>query len=205
MAFFFLQRYPKMLLSKISLLSTTGENDGGDRDNWCLRQVYQFSFPAPSPTLALTLVIWGTGEFVALSVSCVMEWNISLAIFLAMKCVLCLEAIFSVFCPLGKLLDGGRPFSFLIQSTGPRPLVLDRAGLASAATIEPDCWAGDCWVGVVFVDLGSTALGFIYLGSCAATEPRNSGMSLTWFRAKSSGRHVILQRTLQLDCQIGRP
>jgi len=140
---FFLQRYPKMLLSKISLLSMTGENDGGDRGNWRLCQVYQFSFPAPSPTLALTLVIWGTGEFVALSVSCVMEWNISLAIFLATKCVLCLEAIFSVFCPLSKLLDGGRPFSFLIRSTGPRPLVLNRAGLASAAAIESDCWAGD--------------------------------------------------------------
>jgi hypothetical protein len=93
---------------------------------------------------------WGTGEFVALSVSCVMEWNISLAIFLATKCVLCLEAIFSIFCPLGKLLDGGRPFSFLIRSTGPRPLVLNRAGLASTAAIEPDCWAGDRWVGVVF-------------------------------------------------------
>jgi len=26
---FFLQRYPKMLLSEISLVSTTGENDGG--------------------------------------------------------------------------------------------------------------------------------------------------------------------------------
>jgi hypothetical protein len=50
-----------MLLSKISLLSMTGENDGGDRDNWCLCQVYQFSFPAPSPTLALTLVILGDG------------------------------------------------------------------------------------------------------------------------------------------------
>jgi hypothetical protein len=50
-----------MLLSKISLLSMTSENDGGDRDNWCLCQVYQFSFPAPSPTLALTLVILGDG------------------------------------------------------------------------------------------------------------------------------------------------
>ena len=81
------------------------------------------------------------------------------------------------FLSAGQVLDGGRPFSFLIQSTGPRPLVLNRAGLVSVAAIEPDCWAGDRWVGMVFVDLGSTALGFIYLGSCAATELRNSGMS----------------------------
>jgi hypothetical protein len=77
-----------------------------------------------------------------------MEWNISLAIFLATKCVLCLEAIFSVLCLLAS--SGWRktiPIS--VRSTGPRPLVLNCAGLASAAATEPDCWAGDRWVGVV--------------------------------------------------------
>ena len=38
----------------------------------------------------------------ALSASCVMEWNISLAIFLATKSVLCLEAIFSILWSAGK-------------------------------------------------------------------------------------------------------
>jgi len=56
-----------------------------------------------------------------------------------------------------------------------------------------------------YVDPGSTALGSIYLGSCAATELGTLACSLTWFRAESSGRHVILQRTLQLDCQNRRP
>jgi hypothetical protein len=94
------------------------------------------------------------------------------------------------FLSAGQVAGWRKTILIFIRSTGPRPLVLNRAGLASAAAIEPDCWAGDCWVGVVFVDLGSTALGFIYLGSCAATELRNSGMSLTWFRAESSGRYV---------------
>ena len=90
----------------------------------------------------------GDGGFVALSVSCVMEWNISLAIFLATKCVLCLEAIFSFFCPLAST-GWRRTILISVRSTGPRPLVLNRAGLASAAATEPDCWARDRWVGVV--------------------------------------------------------
>src|SRR5271154_679002 len=72
-----------------------------------------------------------------------MEWNISLAIFLATKRVLCLEAIFSVFC----LLAGAgwrKTILISVRSIGPRPLVL-----ASAAATEPDCWARDRWVGVV--------------------------------------------------------
>jgi hypothetical protein len=84
-----------------------------------------------------------------------MEWNISLAIFLATKCVLCLEAIFSVLCLLAS--SGWRktiPIS--VRSTGPRPLVLNCAGLASAAATEPDCWAGDRWVGVVMSTLAQS-------------------------------------------------
>jgi len=43
-AFFFLQRYPKMLLSRISLLSTTGENDGGiEIIGVCVKRI---SFPS---------------------------------------------------------------------------------------------------------------------------------------------------------------
>lgn len=84
----------------------------------------------------------------ALSVSCVMEWNISLAIFLATKRILCLEAIFSLFCLLASA--GWRKTILIsVRSTGPRPLVLNRAGLASAAATEPDCWARDRWVGMV--------------------------------------------------------
>jgi len=45
---------------------------------------------------------WGTGDLWHCSVSCVMEWNISLAIFLATKRVLSLEAIFSVFWLLAR-------------------------------------------------------------------------------------------------------
>jgi hypothetical protein len=117
---------------------------------------------------------------------------------------LCLEAIFSVFWLLASA--GWRKTILIsVRSTGPRPLVLNRAGLASDAANEPDCWAGDRWGWEWYVDPGSTALGFIYLGSCAATELGTLACSLTWFRAESSGRHVNLQRTLQLDCQIGRP
>jgi hypothetical protein len=132
-----------------------------------------------------------------------MEWNISLAIFLATKRVLCLEAIFSVFC----LLAGAgwrKTILISIRSTGPRPLVLNRTGLASAAATEPDCWAGDRWVGVVCRPWLNRA-GLHLFGVMCCYRAGNSGMSLTWFRAESSGRRVILQRTLQLNCQIGRP
>jgi len=75
-----------------------------------------------------------------------MEWNISLAIFLATKRVLCLEAIFSVFWLLASA--GWRKTILIsVRSTGPRPLVLNCAGLASAAANEPDCWAGNRWGG----------------------------------------------------------
>src|SRR5436305_11350064 len=52
--------------------------------------------PCPFSDFGSFLSSLGDGRFVALSASCVMEWNISLAIFLATKRVLCLEAIFSV-------------------------------------------------------------------------------------------------------------
>jgi hypothetical protein len=87
-----------------------------------------------------------------------------------------------------------RPSSISAQSRRTRVCCCYRAGLLGRGPVG---WE---W----YVDLGSTALGFICLGSCAATELGNSGMSLTWYRAESSGRHVILQRTLQLNCQIGR-
>jgi len=67
-----------------------------------------------------------------------------------------------------------------------------------------DCWAGDRWVGVVCRPWLNRAGLHLFEVMCCY-RARNSGMSLTWFRAKSSGKHVILQRTLQLDCQIGRP
>ena len=125
----------------------------------------------------------------ALSVSCVMEWNISLAIFLATKCVLLFGSYFLRFLVRWASAGWRKTILISVRSTGPRPLVLNRAGLASAAAIR----AGLLGRGLLgwewyFVDLGSIALGFIYLGSCAATELRNSGMSLTWFRAESSGQ-----------------
>jgi len=118
-----------------------------------------------------------------------MEWNISLAIFLATKCVLLFGSYFLRFLVRWASAGWRKTILISVRSTGPRPLVLNRAGLASAAAIR----AGLLGRGLLgwewyFVDLGSIALGFIYLGSCAATELRNSGMSLTWFRAESSGQ-----------------
>jgi len=77
-----------------------------------------------------------------------MEWNISLAIFLATKRVLCLEAIFSVFWLLASA--GWRKTILIsVRSTGPRPLVLNRARLASAAATSRIAGPGTVGVGVV--------------------------------------------------------
>jgi len=78
-----------------------GENDGGMEINGvCVKRT---SFPSlPLLRLSLFLPSLGDGRFVALSASCVMEWNISLAIFLATKSVLCLDAVFSCFWSAGK-------------------------------------------------------------------------------------------------------
>jgi len=158
--------------------------------------------PCPFSDFSSFPLLLGDGGFVALSVSCVMEWNISLAIFLATKRVLCLEAIFSRFLAAGKcwmeedhshFCSVHRPSSISAQLRRTRVCCCYRAGLLGRGPLG---WE---W----YVDPGSTALGFIYLGSCAATELGTLACSLTWFRAESSGRHVILQRTLQLDCQIG--
>jgi hypothetical protein len=64
-----------------------------------------------------------------------------------------------------------RPSSISAQSRRTRVCCCYRAGLLGRGPVG---WE---W----YVDLGSTALGFICLGSCAATELGNSGMSLTWF------------------------
>ena len=94
-------RYPSRPTFKISLVSKTGTNDGGvEIIGVCVKRT-SFPFPAPAPTFALSSVL-GDGRFVALSVSCVMEWNISLAIFLATKSVLCLDAVFSFLWSAGK-------------------------------------------------------------------------------------------------------
>jgi len=92
---FSFQRYPLMSTFTTSLLFTIGENDGGiEIIGVCVKRT---SFPSlPLLRLSLFLSPLGDERFVALSASCVMEWNISLAIFLATKSVLCLEAIFSV-------------------------------------------------------------------------------------------------------------
>jgi len=141
---------------------------------------------------------------VALSVSCVMEWNISLAIFLATKCVLCLEAIFSVLC-LPASSGWRKTIPISVRSTGPRPLVLNCAGLASAAATEPDCWAGDRWVGVVCRPWLNRAGLHLFGVMCCYRAEELRHVSHPVSRAKSNGRHVIHQRTLQPDCQIGRP
>jgi hypothetical protein len=78
-----------------------------------------------------------------------MEWNISFAIFLATKRVLFLEAIFSIFWSTGSA--GWRKTTLIsVLFAGPRPLVLNRAGLTSVAATEPVCWAGNRWVRVVY-------------------------------------------------------
>jgi len=96
--------------------------------------------PCPFSDFSSFLSSLGDGRFVALSASCVMEWNISLAIFLATKRVLCLEAIFSV---SGLLASAGWRKTALVSILfiGPRPFAFGHAGLVSAAAAEPVCWA----------------------------------------------------------------
>jgi hypothetical protein len=166
--------------------------------------VYQFSFPAPSPTLALTLVILGDGGICGIVSElrdgvehkfsdlprdevCLVFGSYFLRSLSAGK--FWMEEDHSHFCSVHW------PSSISAQLRRTRVCCCYRAGLLGRGPLG----------GSGYVDLGSIALGFIYLGSCAATELRNSGMSLTWFRAESNGRHVILQGTLQPDCQIGRP
>jgi hypothetical protein len=82
--------------------------------------------PCPFSDFSSFPCYWGTGDLWHCSVSCVMEWNISLAIFLATKRVLSLEAIFSVFWLLAS--TGWRKTILIsVRSTGPRPLVLASA------------------------------------------------------------------------------
>ena len=87
---------PSMLTLIISLLFKSGKNDGGmEIEGVCVKRT---SFPSlPLLRLSLFLSSLGDERSVALSASCVMEWNISLAIFLATKGVLCVGAIFSIF------------------------------------------------------------------------------------------------------------
>ena len=107
----------------------------------------------------------------------------------------CAWKLFSpVFCLLASA--GWRKTILIsVRSTGPRPLVLNRAGLTSAAATEPDCWTGDRWVGVVYRPWLNRA-GLHLFGVMCCYRAGNSGMSLTWFRAESSGRHVILQKDI---------
>jgi len=92
-----------------------------------------------------------------------------------------------------------------VRSTGPRPLVLNCARLASAAATELDCWAGDRWVGVVCRPwLNRAGLHLFGVMCCYRAGELWHDLSPGFARSQV-GRHVILQRTLQLDCQIGRP
>jgi len=97
----FLSEIPQRAILAISLVFKTGKNDGGvEIIGVCVKRN---SFPSlPLLRLSLFLPSLGDGRFVALSVSCVMEWNISLAIFLATKSVLCLDAVFSFSWSSGK-------------------------------------------------------------------------------------------------------
>jgi len=65
-----------------------------------------------------------------------MEWNISLAIFLATKCVLLFGSYFLRFLVRWASAGWRKTILISVRSTGPRPLVLNRAGLASAAAIR---------------------------------------------------------------------
>jgi hypothetical protein len=108
---------------------------------------------------------------VALSVSCVMEWNISLAIFLAAKRVLCLEAIFFILCLLASA--GWRrtipifysvhwPSSIRAQSRRTRVCCCYRAGLlgrgplggSGVSTLAQPRWASFIWSHVLLPSWG---------------------------------------------------
>ena len=131
-----------------------------------------------------------------------MEWNISLAIFLATKRVLCLEAIFSV----SRLLAsaGWRKTALAsILFVGPRPFVFNRAGLTSVAAVEPVCWARNRWTRAASKP-NSTALGFSYLKSCAATELGTPGASLTRLRATPGWEmYSSPKETCNKNCILG--
>lgn len=58
----------------------------------------------------------------------------------------------SYFLPISGLLASAgwrKTILISVQFSGPRPLVLNRAGLTSVAATEPVCWAGSCWMSVV--------------------------------------------------------
>jgi hypothetical protein len=53
----------------------------------------------------------------------------------------------SYFLPISGLLASAgwrKTILISVQFSGPRPLVLNRAGLTSVAATEPVCWAGSC-------------------------------------------------------------
>ena len=105
--------------------------------------MYQFSFPAPSPTLALTLVILGDGGICG-TVSELRD-GVEHKFSDLPRDEVCLVpgSYFLRFLSAGQVAGWRKTILIFIRPTGPRPLVLNRAGLASAAAIEPDCWAGD--------------------------------------------------------------
>ena len=128
-----------------------------------------------------------------------MEWNISLAIFLATKRVLCLEAIFSVFLSASRcwMEEDHSHFCSVHRPSS----ISARVSLLLPSGIDGPGTVGWEW----YVDPGSTALGFIYLGSCAATELGTLACLSPGFARSQVANMSFSKRTLQLDCQIGRP
>jgi len=115
-----------------------GENDGGDRDNWCLRQVYQFSFPAPSPTLALISRHFG-GRGICGTVSELRDGvEHKFSDLPRDEACLVLGSYFLRFLSASRFAGWRKTILISVRSTGPRPLVL-----VSASATGPDCWAGD--------------------------------------------------------------
>lgn len=158
-----------------------------------MRQVYQFSFPAPSPTLALILVIWGTGICGTVSE---LRDGVEHKFSDLPRDEVCLVfwKLFSPFSVRWASATWRKTILISVRSTGPRPLVLNCAGLASVAATELDCWAGDRWGGSGMSTLAqprwaSFIWGHVLLPSWGTLACLSPG-----FARSQVGRYVILQR-----------